>query len=221
MNWVIPPPPQPFVLTDEGGHFPVGRIFCVGQNYAEHAREMGSERAEPFFFCKSAHSLVRDGQFPYPSASEMVHHEVELVVALQAGGSALSPEEAKECIWGYAVGLDMTRRDLQNAAKKAGRPWESGKAFEHSAPCGRLSRRAPQAEARITFHCNGQLRQQGQLDHMIWSVEEIVVRLSQLFEVRAGDLIFTGTPAGVGKVRPGDQLVGRIEGLEELVVKVV
>lgn len=194
--------------------FPVHRIYCVGRNYAEHVKEMGGEvgRDPPFFFAKPADALVTDGRLPYPSMSKDVHHEVELVVALG--------EDAR--IFGHAVGIDMTRRDLQAAAKKLGRPWETAKGFDHSAPIGAITPGTkPMTRGRISLDVNGTRRQTGDLSEMIWGIEEIVQELSRYFALRAGDLIFTGTPSGVGAVVPGDRLRAEIDGLVPLDVEVL
>lgn len=225
------PRPETGVLAIAGSDalFPVRRIYCVGRNYADHAREMGaSGREDPFFFAKPGDAVlnIADGQvgvMPYPPRTQDLHHEIELVAALGSGGRDLSPEQAAACIWGYAIGLDMTRRDLQAAAKKAGRPWEVAKAFDHSAPIGPVHPVAgtgAMASGRITLTVNGQARQAGDLSDMIWSVPEAIAYLSTLFELKAGDLIFTGTPAGVGAVAPGDLLQGSIEGLGTLQVRI-
>ena len=227
MRYVFPPPAIP-ALPIVGGdlQFPVHRIYCVGRNYAEHAREMGHdpEREPPFFFQKNPDNLVTDGAFPYPPASDDVHFEVELAVALHAGGQDIPREKALECVYGYAVAIDMTRRDLQAAAKKLGRPWEVGKAFEHSAPCSAI---AP-AEAighpdsgAITLDVDGVRRQTGDLAQMIWGTAELIANLSGLFALRAGDLVLTGTPAGVGAVRRGERIEARIERVGRLDVRVV
>ena len=206
--------------------FPVRRIYCVGRNYAEHAIEMGHDpaREAPFFFQKAPDSLVPDGgTFPYPAGSNDVHHELELVVALKSGGTDIAVERALEHVFGYAVGLDMTRRDLQGAAKKAGRPWEVGKAFDHAAPCSALAPAATighPARGAIRLSVNDVTKQQGDLSKMIWSVPEIIAHLSRLFELKAGDIIFTGTPAGVGPVKRGDRLHGAIDGVGELRITV-
>ena len=206
--------------------FPVRRIYCVGRNYAEHAIEMGHDptREAPFFFQKAPDSLVRDdGTFPYPTGSSDVHHELELVVALKSGGADIPEARALDHVFGYAVGLDMTRRDLQGAAKKAGRPWEVGKAFDHAAPCSALAPASSighPAKGAIRLDVNDVTRQQGDLSQMIWTVPEIIAHLSHLFELKAGDLIFTGTPAGVGPVKRGDRLHGTIEGVGELRISV-
>ena len=194
--------------------FPVHRVYCVGRNYAEHVKEMGGEvgRDPPFFFAKPPDALVTDNRFPYPSASSDVHHEVELVVALGPNAK----------IFGHAVGLDMTRRDLQAAAKKLGRPWETAKGFDHSAPIGAIVRhdRALTAGA-ISLDVNGQRRQTGDLSEMIWNIDEIIAELGKLFELKAGDLIFTGTPSGVAAVQRGDRLHAEIAGVGALEVDVV
>ncbi|MDN5841868.1 MAG: fumarylacetoacetate hydrolase family protein [Alcaligenaceae bacterium] len=209
--------------------FPVRRVYCVGRNYADHAREMGaSGREDPFFFAKPADAVlnVADGQtgtMPYPSATHELHHEIELVVALGQGGRDLDPQQAALCVWGYAVGLDMTRRDLQAAAKKLGRPWETAKGFDHAAPIGPLhpvTKTGALESGEITLSVNGDLRQKGDLSDMIWNVPEALAYLSTLFELKAGDLVFTGTPAGVGAVQRGDVLTGEIAGLGALKVRV-
>ncbi|SMF43100.1 fumarylpyruvate hydrolase [Tistlia consotensis] len=227
MGYVIAGWEQPsLAVADSQERFPVRRIFCVGRNYAEHAREMGfdPDREPPFFFMKPADAIRsdRDG-FPYPSQSENVHHEVELVVALGKGGKDVAKEQALDLIWGYGVGLDMTRRDLQGEMKKAGRPWEAGKAFDASAPCGDLRPAAEighPAKGAIWLKVNGETRQTGDLSELIWSVPETIEHLSSLFELKPGDLIFTGTPAGVGPVVPGDIMTAGIEGVGEIEVKV-
>ena len=206
--------------------FPVHRIYCVGRNYANHAIEMGHDPSKeaPFFFQKNPDNLVFDGVFPYPPKSHDVEHEIELVVALQKGGQNLTTKEADDCVFGFAVGLDMTRRDLQAELKKAGRSWETAKAFEHSAPCSHLTEKSETKdmnEGAITLSVNGKGRQSGNLNEMIWKIPEMIAYLSQLFVLRAGDIIMTGTPAGVGPVQKGDELVGHIDGLDDLVVKVV
>ena len=220
-----PIPALPIVGTD--ARFPVHRIYCVGRNYADHAIEMGHDpnREPPFFFQKNADSLIPPGEdFPYPPASKDVHHEIELVVALHSGGVGIAPEAALGRVFGYAVGLDMTRRDLQAEAKKAGRPWEVAKAFDRSAPCSAIMPADrighPQAGA-IWLKVDGEARQQGDLSQMIWKVGEMISHLSNLFTLRAGDLIFTGTPAGVGPVERGQTLQGGIEGVGTLDLRVI
>ncbi len=213
-------------ITGSEERFPARRIYCVGRNYMAHVREMGSdEREPPFFFQKPADALVLDGgDFPYPSISENVHHEIELVVAIGKAGRNITPGDALGLIFGYAVGLDMTRRDLQGVAKEMRRPWEAGKAFDHAAPCSPIVPAADighPATGAIWLKVNGDLRQEGDLSHQIWNVPESIAHLSALFELVPGDLIFTGTPSGVGPVQQGDVMEGGIEGIGELRVNVV
>ncbi|MGQ3211407.1 MAG: fumarylacetoacetate hydrolase family protein [Shinella sp.] len=206
--------------------FPVHRIYCVGRNFADHAIEMGHDpdKEPPFFFQKNPDTLVLPGEdFPYPSASTDVHHEVELVVALKSGGSDIPVEHALDCVYGYAVGLDMTRRDLQAEAKKHGRPWEVAKAFERSAPCGFIHPAAETghlSEGAIRLTVNGAVRQNGNLNQMVWKVPEMIAYLSRLFTLQPGDLIFAGTPAGVGAIEKGDTMVAHIDGLDEITFNV-
>ncbi len=232
MTFVIPQPPATAVPVDGTDDlFPVHRVYCVGRNYAEHAREMGHDpdREAPFFFQKSPDNLFSAGlsegaEFPYPPVSRNVHFEVELVAALGRGGADIPAEKAMDLVWGYAVGLDMTRRDIQGEAKKAGRPWDAGKAFEHSAPIGPVhpaSAIGHPSDGRIWLDVNNESRQDGNLNQLIWALPEIIQHLSELFELRPGDLIFTGTPAGVGPVERGDLLEGGIDGIGEIRVKVV
>lgn len=217
-------PCLPVVGTD--ALFPVRRVFCIGRNYAAHAVEMGGDpdREPPFFFQKNPDNLDPSGRFPYPPESSDVHHEVELAVMLGSGGTDIPVEEAMRHVWGYAVALDMTRRDRQAEAKKAGRPWEVGKAFEHSAPVGPVHPASttghPQA-GRIALTVNGDLRQEGDLNQMIWKVPEMIAVLSRHFALAAGDVILTGTPAGVGAVVRGDVMEAHIDGLGALRVEVV
>jgi fumarylpyruvate hydrolase len=229
MALVFPAPAPVTVPVAGGGVFPVHRIYCVGRNYAEHAQEMGhSGREPPFFFMKPNDSLVpvaagETGRIDYPTLTNNLHHEIELVVAIGQGGRQIAAADAAAHIWGYAVGLDMTRRDLQNEMKKQGRPWEIGKAFERSAPIGPLVPKAACGEllrGAITLQVNGAPRQRGDLADLIWSVAETIEQLSQAWELQAGDLIFTGTPAGVGAVVRGDLMVGAIDGLGSLQVQV-
>lgn len=225
-DFVIPAPRVPTIPVAGGGEFPVRRVYCIGRNYAAHAVEMGHDpdREPPFFFQKNPDNLDPSGQFPYPARSSDVHHEVELVVALKSGGTDIPIGAALDHVWGYAVCLDMTRRDLQAEAKKLGRPWEIGKAFERSAPVGPLqpvSRVGHPDHGRITLTVNGALRQEGDLNQMIWKVPEMISYLSQYFELKAGDIILSGTPAGVGPVVRGDTMEASIEGLGTLVVTVV
>lgn len=212
-------------LFERAERWPVRRIFCVGRNYAAHAVEMGHDpRSEPpFFFQKNPDNLDTSGVFPYPSQSKDVHHEVELLVALKSGGRDIPAETALDTVYGYAVALDMTRRDLQGLAKKAGRPWEVGKAVERSAPVGPVypveEVGHPESGA-ITLSVNGAPRQTGDLSEMVWSVAEIIATLSRFFTLAAGDVILTGTPSGVGAVVPGDVMRAEIDGLGSLDVRV-
>jgi fumarylpyruvate hydrolase len=223
-RFVFDPPAPPSVAVVGGGRFPVRRIFCIGRNYAEHVREMGGDpkATPPVFFTKPADAVVESGAvIPYPQATTDLHHEGELVVALKAVGTNLSREAAAALIFGQACGCDLTRRDLQAAAKKAGNPWDAAKAFDRSAPVGPISRVEdvlPSAldEARLVLSVNGETRQEAPLAAMIWSVSEVLVELSRLFELKPGDLVFTGTPAGVGQLRPGDRVAVRIEPLAPL-----
>ena len=225
-DYVIAPPPVAAVPVSGGGSFPVRRIFCVGRNYAEHAREMGHDpsREAPFFFTKPADALVTGGaDTPYPSATADLHFELELVVALGRGGADIAEADAPACIWGYAVGLDMTRRDMQGQAKKAGRPWDMSKGFDLSAPIGDLvpaEKAGALTSAALELKVNGAVRQSSDLSKMIWSVRETIASLSGLVRLAPGDLIFTGTPEGVGAVTRGDLLEGRIDGLPSLTTRI-
>ncbi len=230
MSYVFTPPAVASVPVAGGGEFPVRRIYCVGRNYSEHAQEMGySGREPPFFFMKPADAIVaiaqgQAGRISYPTLTANLHHEIELVVAIGKGGSAIAAAAAPAHIWGYAVGLDMTRRDLQNEMKKQGRPWCIGKAFEHSAPIGTVVPYAQTGEllrGAIILSVNGVLRQKGDLGDLIWSVNETIEQLSAAWTLQPGDLIFTGTPAGVGAVVRGDVMEGAIAGLGTLKVAVV
>lgn len=220
-------PPTPVVpIAGADLAFPVARIFCVGRNYAEHAREMGAvaDREAPFIFTKPASAVVRSGAtVPYPPGTDNLHHEVELVAALGAPAFRLRPEEALAAVYGYACGLDLTRRDLQQAARDKGRPWDLGKAFENSAPVGAIVKAGdcgPIGAQRISLTVNGEIRQDQRLSDMIFPVAELVSWLSRYYHLGPGDLLFTGTPSGVGPVRPGDRLVGRIEGLPPVEIAV-
>jgi fumarylpyruvate hydrolase len=222
------PPPAPILLPVAGttAMFPVNRIFCVGRNYADHAREMGHDpgREPPFFFAKHASSLVTDGTFTCPAGATDVHHEIELAVALASGGSSIVADQALAHVFGYAVALDMTRRDLQSELKRLGRPWESAKAFDGSAPCAALqpaARIGHPAAGEIRLDVNGIRRQTGDLSQMIWPVPDLIANLSRYFTLRAGDVVLTGTPAGVGPVSPGDRLSGHIAGIGELEIAVL
>jgi fumarylpyruvate hydrolase len=204
--------------------FPVRRIYCVGRNYAEHAREMGHDpsREPPFFFMKAASSIVQNNStIAYPVGTKDLHHEIEMVVALHKGGKNIPVDEALEHVWGYAVGLDMTRRDIQGEAKKMGRPWEMGKSFDESAPISELrpaSEIGHPGKGAIWLKVNGQVKQQGDLSQQIWSVPEQIAQLSNLITLQPGDLIFSGTPAGVGPVKGGDLLEGHVDGVGDLKV---
>jgi len=228
MSFVIPPSPQPSVevaATDE--RFPVHRVYCVGRNYAKHAREMGMDpdREPPFFFAKPADAVVANGTpVPYPPRTANLHHEIELVVAIGMGGRDIPLGNALAHVYGYAVGLDLTRRDLQFAARDQGRPWDVSKGFDCSAPVSAIRPAAEMGhpeQGAIWLEVNGEPRQRANLSEMIWSVPEIVAELSTYFELRPGDLVFTGTPEGVGPVQRGDSLVGGIDGLETLRVTIV
>ena len=228
MDFVVAPPPQPYLPVEgDKAVFPVHRIYCVGRNYAAHAIEMGHDpdREDPFFFQKNPGSLViNGGDFPYPPKSNDVHHEIELVVALSKGGSDIPVEKALDYVWGYGVGLDMTRRDLQGECKKQGRPWEIGKAFEHSAPCSALvpaSRIGHPDKGAVWLKVNGETRQEGDLNQLIWKVPEMISYLSGLFRLAPGDLIMSGTPSGVGPVKRGDKLHGHIDGVGEIRTQVI
>ena len=221
--FTFPPPPIPsLAVLGTEARFPLRRIFCVGRNYAEHAREMGAdpEREPPFFFTKPHDAAVGGGAvIPFPPATANLHHEVELVVALGQGGRDIPVASALACVFGYAVGVDLTRRDLQAAAKAKGQPWDMAKGFDHSAPVGRITPAdggwRPEAGA-IWLKVNEEERQRGDLVELIWRVPEVIAHLSGLVALAPGDLIFTGTPAGVGPLRPGDQVHCGIQGLEDL-----
>ncbi len=221
--------PAPVTLPVRGtqSRFPVHRIYCVGRNYAAHTIEMGGDpnREAPFFFQKNPDNVVLDGgDFPYPPRSSNVHHENEMIVALAKGGKDIPVESALDHVYGYAVGLDMTRRDLQDECKKAARPWEIGKAFEHSAPMGEIvpaSTIGHPENGAVWLKVNGEIRQQGDLNHMIWKVPEMISYLSGLFELQAGDLIMSGTPSGVGAIVRGDVMEGYVEGIGTLRTTVV
>ncbi len=227
-DYAIPAPPViSLAVRGSRRRFPVHRIYCVGRNYAAHAIEMGHDphREPPFFFQKNPDTLLANGSdFPYPDKSADVHYELELVVALASGGKNIPEASALDCVFGYAVGLDMTRRDLQGQAKKMGRPWDVGKAFDHSAPCSEIVPVEmighPDA-GNLWLKVNEELRQNGDLNQMIWKVPEIIAYLSGLFTLAPGDLIFSGTPAGVGAIVRGDTLHGGVDGVGELEISVV
>jgi len=225
-GWVLQPAARPGVaVTDTQRRFPVHRIYCVGQNYGEHAREMGdSGREPPFFFSKPADAVTQSPFVPYPSMTGNLHHEVELVVALGAGGTGIDAERALSLVFGYAVGVDLTRRDLQAVAKRAGRPWTTSKGFDHSAPISPLqpvARCGHPTDAPISLTVNGQQRQAGSIADMTWAVPEIIAELSRYFELQAGDLVFTGTPPGVGPLVPGDRVDCQIAGIAALQFQVL
>lgn len=231
MSYVFPPQaPVGIPVAGSADLFPVRRVYCVGRNYAAHAREMGfdPDREPPFFFCKPADAVVpvaegRTLALPYPAETSNYHYEIELVAAIGKGGSGIALEDALSHVWGYAVGLDMTRRDLQMKMREAGRPWELGKAFDRSAPIAPLRRAAEAGDigrAAIWLKVNGQLKQQSGIDNLIWPVAETIAYLSRYFRLEAGDLIYTGTPEGVGPVTAGDLMEGGVDGLGTLKVEV-
>ena len=206
-------------ITGSEQRFPVRRIYCVGRNYADHVREMGHDPRQdlPFFFSKPADAVIGNApELPFPPRTAELHHEVELVVALRERGIDVGVKEAASMIFGYAVGIDLTRRDLQAEAKKSGRPWDMAKGFDRSAPIGALTLGIPPASAAITLSIDGEVRQSGDLKDMIWSVGEIIATLSTYVELAPGDLIFTGTPAGVGPIKRGESLRGMIAGIEPI-----
>lgn len=223
MSYVFPPSEIPSVgVMGAEQRFPVRRIFCVGRNYAEHALEMGGDpdREPPFFFTKPSDAVVESGtKIPFPKSTNDLHHEVELVVAIGKEGGNIPVDNAEEYIFGYAVGIDLTRRDLQKIAKEKGRPWDSGKAFDQSAPCGEIT---PKSEienigtSNIWLTVNGETRQSATISDLIWSIEEVIAILSEAFILKPGDLIYTGTPAGVGPLSIGDRVVGHVDGLSPI-----
>jgi fumarylpyruvate hydrolase len=225
-NYVIETPPAvslPVVGTN--GRFPVRRVYCIGRNYAAHAIEMGHDpdREPPFFFQKNPNNLDASGAFPYPPHSSDVHHEIEMLVALKSGGINIPPDQALDHVYGYGISLDMTRRDLQGQMKKMGRPWEIGKAFERSAPSGPIHRVKDVGHpgaGRVQLKVNGQVRQDGDLNQMIWKVPEMISYLSEYFELAAGDVVLSGTPSGVGPVARGDRMEAAIAGIGTLSVTV-
>ena len=228
MTYAIAPPAVPSLpIIGSDQRFPIRRVFCIGRNYAEHAREMGAsvDTAAPMFFCKPADAVVSDGaDVPYPQATSDLHHEVEMVVALGASGHDLSPEQAAALVWGYGVGLDLTRRDLQAQAKAKSHPWDVAKAFDHSAPVSALrpaGAATVDAASVLRLSVNGELRQQASLGDMVHGVPQIIAALSKLFELKAGDLIFTGTPAGVAALQRGDRFHAELAGVAELDGRIV
>ena len=230
MSYVIPPAaPASVPVVGRAERFAVHRIYCVGRNYAEHAREMGfTGREPPFFFMKPADAVLpvaqgETGHLPYPTLTQDLHHEIELVVAIGQGGSNIAAQDALQHVWGYAVGLDMTRRDLQGEMKKQGRPWCIGKAFDHSAPIGPITpaEAVPGiAQATIQLDVNGRQRQHSNVSRLIWNIGETIEHLSAAWELQPGDLIFTGTPEGVAAVVAGDTMEGRVEGLQGIRIAV-
>jgi len=224
-DYAIAPPPVPVVPIDgEAAGFPVRRILCVGRNYAAHRREMGGDdRDPPFFFAKPADAVVPPGRDPaYPPRTANLHHEIELVVAIGGEGADVSPEAALGLVYGYAVGVDLTRRDLQNAAKDKGQPWDAGKGFDDSAPISAIRRwRGPPPQGRIAVSVNGAVKQQATVADMIWSVAEVIAEASKLWRLTPGDLIFTGTPEGVGPLVRGDRIEGEVEGVGAISFRIV
>ncbi len=227
MNFVFPAPPTPSVeIAGADERFPVRRIYCIGRNYLAHIRELGNdERKPPFFFQKPADALLPSGgEFPYPSKSDNVHFEMELVVAIGKSGKNIAVEDALDHVYGYSLGIDMTRRDLQSKAKDEGKPWEAAKAFDHSAPIGAIrpaSEIGHPGAGRIWLAVNGEIRQDSDIDLQIWNVQEGISHLSKLYEIMPGDLIYTGTPDGVGAIIRGDVMTGGIDGIGEIKITVV
>jgi len=225
-EFVVEAPAQTVVPVAGGGFFPVRRVFCVGRNYAAHAREMGGDpdREPPFFFCKPADAVVTSGEVAYPPATAQLHHEMELVVAIGHGGAGVAAADALGLVFGYAAGLDLTRRDLQDAAKAARRPWDMSKGFDQSGPIGEIAPVAKighPAEGRIFLKVNGEVRQDGDLADQIWAVPEVIAALSKLVRLAPGDLIFTGTPDGVGPLEKGDLAEGEIVGVGQVRVRII
>jgi fumarylpyruvate hydrolase len=219
MSYAFDPPSRPSVAIEgEAARFPVHRIYCVGRNYAAHAREMGdTSREPPFFFAKPSDALVPSGStIPYPSDTSDLHHEIELVVAIGGGGSDIPAAEALHHVFGYAVGIDLTRRDRQGEMKAKGRPWEIGKYFDRSAPITPIVRGSAPPKGGIWLKVDGEMRQTGELSDMIWPVAETIAILSRSWELQPGDLIYTGTPEGVGPVKPGQRLTGGVDGVGEI-----
>jgi fumarylpyruvate hydrolase len=226
MKYAVPAPGIVTVPVEGGDPFPVRRVYCVGRNYAAHAREMGHDpdREEPFFFMKPADAILLAKTMPYPPMTKDLHHELEMVVAIGKGGTNIPVEKALEHVFGYGVGLDMTRRDVQAEAKKLGRPWDFGKGFDASAPCTGLipaSKSGHISKGRIELKVNGETRQKSDVSMLIWSVPELIFKISQYMRLEPGDLIFSGTPEGVAAVKKGDKLVGHVDGLPELEVTIV
>lgn len=222
-SFVFDPPPQSSVaVAGSSQRFPIRRVFCVGRNYAAHAREMGKDpdREPPFFFMKPADAVVpAQGSVPYPPLTSDLHHEVELVVAIGKPAANVSPQNALDLVWGYAVGVDLTRRDLQTVAKDMGRPWDWGKGFDASAPCGPIhpvSEVGHPSRGRVWLSVNGQVRQDGDLTELIWSVPDVIASISESVALQPGDLVFTGTPAGVGRIGVGDVVTAGVDGVDQI-----
>ena len=226
-KYIIEAPAQPSLpVRGSDKRFPVRRVYCIGRNYAAHTIEMGGDpdRSPPFFFQKNANNIDSSGKFPYPAKTSDVHHEIEMVVALKSGGVNIPVDQALDHVFGYAVSLDMTRRDLQAEAKELRRPWETGKAFEHSAPCGELapaSKIGHPSSGLVQLKVNGEVRQTGDLNQMIWKVPEMISYLSDYFELAAGDVIMSGTPSGVAAIVKGDLMEAEVEGVGKMSVAVV
>jgi fumarylpyruvate hydrolase len=227
-EFVITAPATPSVaVSGSSSRFPVRRVFCVGRNYASHAREMGSDpnREPPFFFTKPADAVVpASGAVPYPPSTDDLHHEIELVVALGAGGANVDPASALDLVWGYGVGLDLTRRDLQAVAKDSGRPWDMAKGFDASAPISALhpvSEVGHPAEGRIWLEVNGALRQEGNLNELIWPIADVIAYLSRFVTLAPGDLIYSGTPSGVAALKPGDRVRGGVDGVDTFELEIL
>ena len=227
MQFAFDPIPTPsLAIQGSDLRYPVRRIFCVGRNYADHALEMGGDpnREPPFFFTKPADAILESGsEMTYPKLTEKLHHELELVIAIGKGGDNISKDKAREHIFGYAIGIDMTRRDLQDEAKQTRRPWDSGKAFDQSAPCGPITpadQLAHPDDLQISLTVNGDVRQSSSTNRLIWTIDEIIEHLSHSFTLAPGDLIYSGTPAGVGPLIPGDHVVATAEGLETLEITI-
>ncbi len=227
MNFIFPLDQVSLPIVGNEKRFPVRRIYCVGRNYLDHIRETAGadEREPPFFFQKPTDAILANGgEFPYPPLSEKTHHEIELVVAIGTGGKEIKAENALDHVYGYTVGIDMTRRDLQGVAKEMRRPWEAGKSFDRAAPCSAI---VPAADighpnsGRIWLAVNDEIRQDGDLAQQIWNVSESIAHLTKLFELVPGDLIMTGTPAGVGSVNPGDKITGGIDGIADIEITVI
>jgi fumarylpyruvate hydrolase len=228
MHYAVDPAPVASLpIHGSDARFPVHRIYCIGRNYAEHAKEMGAEvvsRGNPVFFLKPADAIVTAKEVPYPSVTTDLHHEVEMVVGLASGGRDIEASRALQCVFGYGVGLDLTRRDLQAAAKAKGLPWDTAKAFDGSAPVSALraaGETGHPSRARLSLRVNGEVRQDTDIADMIFPVADIIAELSKLFELRAGDLIFSGTPAGVGPLARGDEFVAELQGIAKLEGRIV